>query len=103
MICPGRPSNAPYYKLCRWEGDGTCHPSSRIILDRTRIGVKFLRSETCIRAFARMKGYVIVEAILFDIAAKRNVSKEECILDLVGEFRKEREFGGKVDLNSSNK
>ena len=31
------------------------------------------------RAFARMKGYVIVDAILFDNAPKRNVSNGACV------------------------
>lgn len=88
---------------CENVGECTCHPSSRIILLRTRIGDKFLRSETCMRAFARMKGYVIVDAILFEMAAKRKVSREECDLDFVGKFEKERELGGNVSLNSSNK
>jgi hypothetical protein len=67
------------------------------------MGVKFRRSETCIRAFARMKGYVMVDAILFEIAAKRNVSNDECVLDVAGECRIESEPGGNVDLNSSNR
>jgi hypothetical protein len=37
------------------------------------------------RAFARMKGYVNVEAILFETAANRKVSREEWVLDSVGE------------------
>ena len=84
-------------------GECTRHPSSRIILFKTRIGDKFLRSETCIRAFARIKGYVMVDAILFEIAAKRKVSREECVLDFMGEFAKERKLGGNVSLNSWNK
>jgi hypothetical protein len=48
-----------------------------MILCNTRIGFKFLPSETCKRAFARMNGYVIVDAILFEMAAKRNVSRDE--------------------------
>ena len=67
------------------------------------MGVRFLRSETCIRAFARMKGYVIVEAILFDTAANRNVSREECVFDFVGAFLNDNVLGAKLDLNSSNK
>ena len=50
-----------------------------------------------------MKGYVTVEAMLFDIAAKRKVSIEECVFDLVGAFLNDNVFGGKVDLNNSNK
>jgi hypothetical protein len=53
------------------------------------------------RAFARMKGYVIVDAILFDTAANRNVSRDECVL--AGLFPIERVFGGNVVLNSSNR
>ena len=67
------------------------------------MGFKSLRSETCMRAFARMKGYVIVEAILFEMAAKRNVSRGECDFVDLGEVLNESVFGGKVDLNSSNK
>jgi hypothetical protein len=55
------------------------------------------------RAFARMKGYVNVEAILFETAAKRKVSKEECVFDFVGEDLKLMELGGNVVLNNSNK
>ena len=56
------------------------------------------------RAFARIKGYVIVDAILFDIAANRKVSMEECVFDFVeGEFRRKRELGGNVDLNNSKR
>jgi hypothetical protein len=74
-----------------------------MIRDKTRMGVRFLRSETCMRAFARMKGYVTVEAMLFDIAAKRKVSREECVFEFVGAFFNDNVFGGKVDLNNSNK
>ena len=81
----------------------TCHPSSLMMRDRTRMGVKFLLSETCIRALARMKGYVTVEAILFEMAAKRKVSRDECVFDFVGAFLKDNELGGNVSLNSSNK
>lgn len=56
------------------------------------------------RAFARMKGYVIVDAILFDTAANKKVSREECVLDFVlGELRRESELGGNVDLNNSKR
>jgi hypothetical protein len=67
------------------------------------MGVRFLRSDTCMRAFARMKGYVNVEAILFDTAAKRNVSREECNFDFVDEDLRLMELGGNVVLNNSNK
>jgi len=67
------------------------------------MGVKFLRSETCMRAFARIKGYVIVEAMLFDIAAKRKVSREECVLDFICAFLNDNEFGGNISLNHSNR
>jgi hypothetical protein len=50
-----------------------------------------------------MKGYVIVEAMLFDTAAKRNVSRDEWPLVLLGEFRKLSELGGKDDLKSSKR
>jgi hypothetical protein len=43
------------------------------------------------RAFARMKGYVNVDAILFETAAKRKVSREECVLDFGGEEVRFRE------------
>ena len=79
---------------------GTGIPSSWIIFERTRIGVRFLRSETCMRAFARMKGYVNVEAILFEIAAKRKVSREECVFDFVGEDLKLIELGGIIRISS---
>ena len=81
----------------------TCHPSSLMMRDRTRMGVKFLRSETCMRALARMKGYVSVEAILFEMAAKRKVSRDECVFDFIEAFLKDNEFGGNVSLNNSNK
>jgi hypothetical protein len=55
------------------------------------------------RAFARMKGYVNVEAILFDTAAKRKVSREECDFDFVDEDLRLIELGGNVVLNNSNK
>jgi hypothetical protein len=72
--------------VLEWGGEvGTGNPSSRIIFERTWRGVWFLLSETCMRAFARMKGYVNVEAILFETAANRKVSSEECVLDFVGE------------------
>jgi hypothetical protein len=55
------------------------------------------------RALARMKGYVTVEAILFEMAAKRKVSRDECVFDFVGAFLKDNELGGNVSLNNSNK
>jgi hypothetical protein len=49
-----------------------------------------------------MKGYVTVEAILFETAANKNVSNEECVfLGLV--FPIASEFGGNFDLNNSNR
>ena len=65
--------------------------------------MRLRRSETCILALARIKGYVIVEAMLFDTAAKRNVSRGEWTLDVLGELRKLSVFGGKDDLKSSKR
>ena len=46
---------------------------------------------------------MIVEAILFDIAAKRNVLRAVCILEFMGARLNDNDSGGKVDLNNSNK
>jgi len=50
-----------------------------------------------------MKGYVIVDAILLEIAAKRKVSRGVWLLCLAPDLEKLKEFGGKVDLKSSKR
>ena len=77
-------------------------PSSRIIRKMTRNGVKSRRLETCILAFARMRGYVIVDAMLFATAPNKKVSRGEWRLDW-DEFLNDNEFGGNVDLNNSKR
>jgi hypothetical protein len=46
---------------------------------------------------------VIVDAILLEIAAKRNVSNEEWFWGLDTELRIDNVLGGKVALKSSNR
>jgi len=55
------------------------------------------------RAFARMNGYVMADAMLFEIAANKNVSNGECVVRFVVLRPMDKVFGGKDDLKSSNK
>jgi hypothetical protein len=52
------------------------------------------------RVLARIKGYVSVDAILFETAANKNVSNDECSF---ARCPIESDFGGNLVLKSSNK